>query len=173
MGLLRELWRIPDYVADVNEDPQYMLRLVDRMKRQQKPSYGIIRHCATIVVADILGYLVIGALPHELWSETASTDNVISLIAIALVAPLGCAIGIHYMQPSLVFYSQLFVSGFRCSFGRKHWTISRLIHTAFNSGVLDCPTLLDAIQCRLHYLTPFADCICSILTEMATNAFWK
>ena len=93
LGLLRDLWCIPDYVADINQDSQYTSKLVKKMKQQPKPSYGIIRHFGTIIVADILGYLVIGAIPHELWSENGTSDNLFSRMVITLLVPIACAVG--------------------------------------------------------------------------------
>ena len=93
LGLLRDLWRIPEYVAEANEDPQYMVRLVDKMKRQPKPSFGIIRYFASIIVADILGYLVMGAIPHELFDSSGTSDNLYSRLLISLLVPFGCALG--------------------------------------------------------------------------------
>lgn len=35
-GLLRDLWRIPDYVQDANEDPEYMEKFIDTKKKEKK-----------------------------------------------------------------------------------------------------------------------------------------
>lgn len=93
VGLFREMWRIPEYVADANEDPQYMAKLVEKMRRQSKPSFGIIRYFGAIVVADILGYLVMGAIPHELIDSLGASENLYSSILNAVLVPFGCAIG--------------------------------------------------------------------------------
>lgn len=93
LGLLRDLWRIPEYVADANEDPEYMRRLVHRMKSQLKPSFGIIRYFGAIIVADILGYLVMGAIPHELFHSSGTSSNPHSIVLAALLVPAACATG--------------------------------------------------------------------------------
>jgi TM2 domain-containing membrane protein YozV len=38
-GLLRDLWRIPEYVKDANEDPGYMEELIKNMKKKRKVSF--------------------------------------------------------------------------------------------------------------------------------------
>jgi DnaJ family protein C protein 22 len=38
-GLLRDLWRIPEYVRDANEDPIYMEELIKSMKEKKKVLY--------------------------------------------------------------------------------------------------------------------------------------
>ena len=35
-GLLRDLWRIPEYVRDANEDPAYMKDLIHSMREKKK-----------------------------------------------------------------------------------------------------------------------------------------
>ena len=34
-GLLRDLWRIPEYVRDANEDPGYMEKLITSMRERE------------------------------------------------------------------------------------------------------------------------------------------
>lgn len=92
-GLIRDLWRIPEYVADANDEPQYMLKLVATMRKQSKPSFGIVRYFGAIIVADILGYLCMGAIPHELIDISGTSDNLISRLLITFLVPLGCAVG--------------------------------------------------------------------------------
>jgi DnaJ homolog subfamily C member 22 len=91
-GWIRDLWRIPEYVKDANEDPEYLTKLVGLMKKHPKPPTGFVRHAATIIVADILGYLVIGAIPVEILPY----GNVLLPYLCALLAPLAVAIGMYY-----------------------------------------------------------------------------
>ena len=39
-GLFRDLWRIPEYVKDANEDPGYMEELIKNMKKKRKVSFN-------------------------------------------------------------------------------------------------------------------------------------
>ena len=89
MGWIRDLWRIPEYVRDANDDPDYLKELKIQMSRHKKPESGIVRYMGQIIVADIFGYLVVGALPVELLHQKI-------LIGLqALLVPLGVAIGVH------------------------------------------------------------------------------
>jgi len=37
IGWLRDLFYIPSYVADVNEDPEFMRELTEKMQKRQRP----------------------------------------------------------------------------------------------------------------------------------------
>lgn len=89
-GWIRDLWRIPLYVKDANNDPKYLAQLATFMKAHPKPSSGIIRHSATIIVADILGYLAISAIPNELLPQ----NSWLLPLLMALISPLAVAIGL-------------------------------------------------------------------------------
>ncbi|XP_053202861.1 dnaJ homolog subfamily C member 22-like [Panonychus citri] len=91
LSWVRDLWKIPEYVADYNEDKDYMKQLTFNMKNQKSPSSGIIRHCGTIIVADILGYLAISAVPYEYFSHN---EDLIFYIY-AFISPIACALGVH------------------------------------------------------------------------------
>lgn len=90
IGWMRELWRIPEYVRDANEDPEYMMQLGRDMRKQSQPPVSWARSCGSIIVADILGYLVIGAIPNDLVPEYPH-----KAILVALIAPAACAVGVH------------------------------------------------------------------------------
>ena len=95
VGLIREFWRLPEYVAEVNGDHDYMVKLIEKMRQKSKPSFGIVRYFASIVVADILGYLVMGAIPHEWFSVDDTSDNIISRLLNSILVPVAIAIGVH------------------------------------------------------------------------------
>ncbi|KAI1291904.1 DnaJ -like protein subfamily C member 22 [Halotydeus destructor] len=88
-GLFRDLWRIPVYVRDANKDPELQEDFKYLMKKCSKPTASLARHCGTIIIADILGYLFIGAIPTDLLPEYS-----LKYIC-AIVAPLGVALGVH------------------------------------------------------------------------------
>jgi hypothetical protein len=60
------------------------------MKKSKKPDTGIVRYCGEMIVADIFGYLVVGAIPHEL----ISTDIPYFEMICAIFVPLASALGI-------------------------------------------------------------------------------
>lgn len=43
MGWIRDIWRIPEYVKDVNENPEYMHMLTVKMRYYTKPGFNMTR----------------------------------------------------------------------------------------------------------------------------------
>lgn len=41
VGWVRDLWRIPEYVRDANDDPDYLKRLREKMKARAKPPFSV------------------------------------------------------------------------------------------------------------------------------------
>ncbi|XP_032777236.2 dnaJ homolog subfamily C member 22 [Daphnia magna] len=64
-GLLRDLWRIPEYVKDANEDPRYIEELIKNMKKKKKPPYNIFRQFGGVVVGNLWGWIFQLAIPEE------------------------------------------------------------------------------------------------------------
>ena len=87
LGLIRDLWRIPEYVKDYNNDPEYLESLTNMMRKTSQPPTSFARHFGAIIIADILGYLVIGAIPPNYFGELQTK------IILAIFVPLACAIG--------------------------------------------------------------------------------
>ncbi|XP_054168096.1 dnaJ homolog subfamily C member 22-like [Oppia nitens] len=90
-GWVRDLWRIPEYVKDANNDPKYLEILAEKMRKEAKPSTGYIRASATIIIADILGYLVVSAIPIELFSEDSYWITLLTIV----LAPFAVAVGVY------------------------------------------------------------------------------
>ncbi|RWS30112.1 dnaJ subfamily C member 22-like protein [Leptotrombidium deliense] len=91
LGWIRDLWRIPEYVRDYNEDDAYLKELTRKMRKDKKPNSGIIRHSAAVIIADVLGYLVIGAIPDEL----IPNSDLYKPYICALTVPFAVAIGVY------------------------------------------------------------------------------
>jgi len=70
LGWFRDLWRIPEYVDDANEEAYYMEELTNNMKRSC-PKFSIVRFAGQLMVGYFYGSLVKLALPPEahLWIE--------------------------------------------------------------------------------------------------------
>lgn len=94
LGWVRDMWRLPEYVKDANDDQQYLEKLAKQMRKNPKPPNGVVRHATTIMIADILGYLVIGALPKELILDYHLIDVPLISVINALLAPIAVAIGL-------------------------------------------------------------------------------
>jgi DnaJ family protein C protein 22 len=95
IGWFRELWRIPEYVRDANEEEEYMIELNKQMRSpgQSSPPVSWARSCGSIIVADVLGYLVIAAIPDQI--DDILPGYYIKPLIAALLCPAACAIGVH------------------------------------------------------------------------------
>ncbi|GFR21748.1 dnaJ subfamily C member 22 [Trichonephila clavata] len=89
LGLIRDLWRIPEYVKDANGDSSYMEQLIEKMRQHPKPPIGTLRYFGQMMVSDAFGYLVIRAIPQQLLPEM-----LIPAISSALV-PIAAASGVY------------------------------------------------------------------------------
>ncbi|XP_054712590.1 dnaJ homolog subfamily C member 22-like [Uloborus diversus] len=88
-GWVRDLWRIPEYVQDANDDPAYMEKLAETMRKLPKPPTNSVRYFGQLMVADALGYLFLGALPRDFIEPVyLKTLN-------ACLVPLAVALGIY------------------------------------------------------------------------------
>ncbi|KAF7488901.1 DnaJ -like protein subfamily C member 22 [Sarcoptes scabiei] len=95
-GVFRDLWRLPEYVSEANDDVEYRAHLIEKMRKDPRPSFGYVRFAASVTLADILGYLIIMAIPHELFVNADNpSENLVSRILICLFVPLACTVGVH------------------------------------------------------------------------------
>ena len=89
MAWLRDLWKLPEYVKDANEDPEYMKDLRILMRKSPQPPTSWVRSAGYIIVADILGYGVLGAIPSEVFPEFFRR------ILLAILVPLAVSLGVY------------------------------------------------------------------------------
>lgn len=84
LGWFRDLWRIPAYVDDANDETYFIADLTNRMKLRKYPRFSIVRFAGQLMVGYFYGNLVKMALPPEtyLWLE-------IPLVCV------GMTIGVH------------------------------------------------------------------------------
>lgn len=126
LGWIRDIWRIPIYVADANEDATYIDELTTLMRTRRFPQFKIIRFLGQLLVGYFYGSLVKLALP---------VDELPILLVDALVC-FGISCGVHlvgnigrhqgrFFNPFIVtllcnffvrYYIGDHVSGFICTF---------------------------------------------------------
>lgn len=70
LGLIRDLWRLPEYVREANHDPEYLDKLHQQIKTHKKPPSSLVRQTGMMIVGNLLAFLVEYAIPNELLSET-------------------------------------------------------------------------------------------------------
>ncbi|XP_002742052.1 dnaJ homolog subfamily C member 22-like [Saccoglossus kowalevskii] len=86
MGWLRDLWRIPSYVADANEDTEFIRHFVEEMRYHGTPPFHGGRFAAKLFMGCLLGYLAMLAVPEE-FAEKHTYVRV-------LLVPAAIAIGV-------------------------------------------------------------------------------
>jgi len=84
LGWLRDLWRIPSYVDDANEEKDVMEELTRKMRLRNEPPFNISRFAGEMSVGYFYGILVRLAIPEEAPKSV-----------VAFLVPLGIAVGIH------------------------------------------------------------------------------
>ncbi|CAK1588510.1 unnamed protein product [Parnassius mnemosyne] len=86
IGWLGEIFRLPRYVRDANEDPQHMQELVSRMRQNKKPPFSMNRFTGMLMVGYSWGQMMMLAVPpDEFWGLNLRYLNYL----IPLVAALG------------------------------------------------------------------------------------
>lgn len=64
-GLLRDFFRIPSYVRDVNSDDQFLANLSEKMRKRAKPPFSLVRFVAQVLVGSLWSTFVAAAIPSE------------------------------------------------------------------------------------------------------------
>ena len=84
LGWFRDIWRIPEYVEDANEELDYMETLTRRMKLRKEPPFNVSRFAGEMMVGYFYGILVRLAIPEEApaW-------------LVGILVPFGIAVGVH------------------------------------------------------------------------------
>lgn len=88
LGLVRDLWRLPEYVKDANNDLEYLRWLHNQMKANERPPSSIVRQSGLMIMGNLFAYLVEYAIPKELLH-----DNVVMILKLLLI-PFASALGV-------------------------------------------------------------------------------
>lgn len=88
LGLIRDLWRLPEYVKDANNDPHYLNWLHDQIKLHKKPPSSIVRQSGLMMIGNLMAYLVEYSIPVDLVS-----DQMILVLKFTLV-PFAASLGV-------------------------------------------------------------------------------
>ncbi|KAG8201351.1 hypothetical protein JTE90_016828 [Oedothorax gibbosus] len=142
IGLIRDLWRIPEYVKDANQDIFYMQELKEKMRKHEKPPISSVRYFGMVTVADAFATLIINAIPTDFISGSAYTLLHIILmpgavsLGIALIGNIGrhegklsdAAFGAYLMAPIyLIFDAPQFLTVFYSSYSfnrKRKWRLA-------------------------------------------------
>ncbi|CAH0577920.1 unnamed protein product [Chrysodeixis includens] len=87
VGWLGEIFRIPRYVRDANDDPAHMKDLLSRMVQNKKPPFSMNRFTGMLMVGYSWGQMMMFAVPPDgFWG--------INLRYLNLLIPLAAALGV-------------------------------------------------------------------------------
>lgn len=86
-GVLRDLWRLPEYIRDANNDKNYLDWLHEQMRLYKRPPCSFVRQSASLFVGSVYAHLASHAVPAEILP--ASVASILSI----LIVPLGASIG--------------------------------------------------------------------------------
>ena len=90
-GWLRDIWRLPEYVKDANNEQGYIEALSIKMREMQKPPIKIVRLLGQLVVGNMFGVLCKMAFPGKEDELGPGVD--LDLFSL-LLSPAGAAIGV-------------------------------------------------------------------------------
>lgn len=65
IGWLFEVFKIPEYVRDANEDPQFISQFIEKLRTQKKPEFSTIRFLGQIMMSYLFGQVVMIAVPED------------------------------------------------------------------------------------------------------------
>ncbi|XP_050419142.1 dnaJ homolog subfamily C member 22 [Patella vulgata] len=89
LGWLRDLWRIPEYVDDCKETESNRLEFHQRVMRNPKPPFSIVRYGGELIMGNLFGYLVLMTMPADFVKE--GLGNILSVY----LPPLAVALGVY------------------------------------------------------------------------------
>ncbi|PZC79763.1 hypothetical protein B5X24_HaOG215854 [Helicoverpa armigera] len=84
VGWLGEIFRIPRYVRDANEDPKHMEELAHRMIQNKKPPFSMNRFTGMLMVGYSWGQMTMFAIPPDFWGMNLKYLNLLIPLSVAL-----------------------------------------------------------------------------------------
>ncbi|KAK8387515.1 hypothetical protein O3P69_018209 [Scylla paramamosain] len=87
VGIVRDFFRIPEYVRDINESNQYVEQLTSKMKKYSKPPFSLVRFVGQILTGNSWSFLLGAAVPRE-------PIFGVSLVPLVHLAPVGAALAV-------------------------------------------------------------------------------
>lgn len=91
LGLIRDLWRLPEYLKDANNDLHYLKKLhaeISLREANKRPPSSLVRQSGLMILGNLFAYLVEYTLPAELLS-----DQLLFLLKLLLM-PFASALGV-------------------------------------------------------------------------------
>lgn len=83
LGWFRDLWRIPEYVDDANDQPYFVEEFKRKIRYRKEPSFSVTRFSGQMLVGYFYGILVRLAIPEDAkWLPS-------------ILVPLGVSVGVY------------------------------------------------------------------------------
>jgi len=111
IGWLFEIFKIPEYVRDANDDPKFIAKFIVKLRTQQKPEFSTIRFLGQIMMSYLFGQVVMIAVPEDeimgiSWRFLLWTVPFFSAVGVWIVGNIGREKGVfwHCLLAAYVIY---------------------------------------------------------------------
>lgn len=111
IGWLFEIFKIPEYVRDANDDPKFIAKFIVKLRTQQKPEFSTIRFLGQIMMSYLFGQVVMIAVPEDEimginWRFLLWTVPFFSAVGVWIVGNIGRERGVfwHCLLAAYIIY---------------------------------------------------------------------
>ena len=111
IGWLFEIFKIPEYVRDANDDPKFIAKFIVKLRTQQKPEFSTIRFLGQIMMSYLFGQVVMIAVPEDEimginWRFLLWTVPFFSAVGVWIVGNIGREKGVfwHCLLAAYIIY---------------------------------------------------------------------
>ena len=88
-GWLADLFKLPAYVRDYNEDVDHIKELITKMRKNQKPPVTWYRRLASLIIATLFSLVLRAAIPVEYFED----ESIYLRMIFMFVLPFSVAVG--------------------------------------------------------------------------------
>lgn len=101
IGWILEVFKIPEYVRDANEDPVFITKFIEKMRMYRKPEFSTTRFLGEIMMSYLFGQMVMIAIPEDEfmginWRFLLWTVPFFSALGVWLVGNIGREKGVFW-----------------------------------------------------------------------------
>ena len=90
-GWFRDIWRLPEYVKDANNEPEYLKKLAEKMHALPKPPLKFVRVLGQMIVGNMFGMLCKMSRPSK---DDELGPGIDFTILSLLLSPAAAALGV-------------------------------------------------------------------------------
>lgn len=111
IGWIFEVFKIPAYVRDANEDPKFISEFIEKLRTHKKPEFSSTRLIGEVIMSSLFGQLVMIAIPEDEfmginWRFLLWTIPFFSALGVWLVGNIGREKGVlwHCLVVAYIVY---------------------------------------------------------------------